>query len=187
MKELITIQECNGQIVNAEELYEKHNIKSLRDALLSNNKAISDRAHEIHNVCSAYKNWYDLENALKSTEWKVYELAPLSGVNVEFDIISISIHPRYKPKALAKEQKTYLMHDSNTGLTKIGKSFEPKIREKTLQSEKPTIQLLHIFDSDIESNLHKKFNHKRVRGEWFELTRKEIDSIISKYDKPQNQ
>lgn len=78
-------------------------------------------------------------------------------------------------------RKTYLMVDSNTGLTKIGFSVNPKKREVTLQSEKPTISLLKICDNNVEHELHVKYATKRVRGEWFRLSNKDIDDIVSQY------
>ena len=79
-------------------------------------------------------------------------------------------------------QKTYLMRDSNTGLIKIGKAIDPKFRERTLQSEKPTISLFAVCDNLVEDELHKKYSDKRVRGEWFKLSEDEVSGIIKKYD-----
>lgn len=78
-------------------------------------------------------------------------------------------------------QKTYIMKDSSTNLIKIGKAINPKYREKTLQSEKPTISLFAVCEDNIESELHKKFEDKRVRGEWFNLTDNEINVILKDY------
>lgn len=78
-------------------------------------------------------------------------------------------------------QKTYIMKDSSTNLIKIGKAINPKYREKTLQSEKPTIFLFAVCEDNIESELHKKFEDKRVRGEWFNLTDNEINVILKDY------
>lgn len=80
------------------------------------------------------------------------------------------------------EKKTYLVKDKNTGLTKIGRALDPCFREKTLQSEKPTIVLFAVCSRDIENKLHKKFSKKRVRGEWFNLSKNDLDSIIAQYD-----
>jgi len=74
--------------------------------------------------------------------------------------------------------KCYLMIDEATGLVKIGKSINPENRERTLQSEKPTIKMIHYFDNDIERELHNKFRDKRVRGEWFRLDMNEVSEII---------
>lgn len=78
-------------------------------------------------------------------------------------------------------QHTYLMYDSNTGLTKIGKSKKPKIREKTLQSQKPAIDLFAICEDDIEKVLHNQYAFYRVRGEWFNLSQEQISDIINRY------
>jgi len=83
-----------------------------------------------------------------------------------------------KPK---KPSKTYLMRDSNTGYTKIGKSVNPMHRETVLQSEKPTIQLFAVCEDNIESKLHKKFKHCRIRGEWFDLSNNEILDLMNEH------
>lgn len=80
-----------------------------------------------------------------------------------------------------RKQKTYLMKDKSTGCTKIGKSFEPRMRERTLQSEKPSIELLAVCNENIEKKLHKEFADFRVRGEWFRLEESLIKGIIKKY------
>lgn len=73
----------------------------------------------------------------------------------------------------------YLMLDRINGYIKIGYSKNPEYREKTLQSELPDIEM--IFQSKgtmkIEKLLHKSFNHKRIRGEWFNLDSSDIDAI----------
>lgn len=78
----------------------------------------------------------------------------------------------------------YLMKDMANGYYKIGISNNPEYREKTLQSEKPTIELItskgfssRKIASAFESSLHKSFENKRLRGEWFQLTEREIDEI----------
>lgn len=78
--------------------------------------------------------------------------------------------------------KTYLMLDVNTGFVKIGRSVHPRKREATLQSKKPTISLLKICDENIESKLHKIYASKRVRGEWFKLSKQDIKNIIKQYN-----
>lgn len=75
----------------------------------------------------------------------------------------------------------YLMLDCNTGLYKIGMSNNPEFREKTLQSEKPTISKIaekklpsRDFAAAIEKMVHNLYADKRVRGEWFNLSDYEI-------------
>ena len=86
-----------------------------------------------------------------------------------------------KPHATSKvcNYKTYLMLDILRGFYKIGKSRNPQIRENTLQAEVPTIELLHVIQDDIELYLHEKFNSKRLRGEWFDLSEADVNYIKS--------
>ena len=97
------------------------------------------------------------------------------------EALIIFAQKEYVPEEVDFESKTYLMKDENTGYTKIGKSINPRIREKTLQSEKPTISLFAICDHNIEKFLHKKFEDKRIRGEWFNLSDDNILDIINEY------
>lgn len=73
----------------------------------------------------------------------------------------------------------YLMVNKRNGLYKIGKSDNPSIREKTLQSEEPEIELIYSFPgtSETENRLHTMYNGKRVRGEWFKLDPTDVEFI----------
>lgn len=75
--------------------------------------------------------------------------------------------------------KVYVMIDKNTGYYKIGRSVNPKAREKTLQSEKPTIELIHCYNAlnRHEKELHNMFRDKRIRGEWFDLSGTDLNKI----------
>lgn len=97
-------------------------------------------------------------------------------LQVKYDdlIKSVNSHSR-----LVVTQKTYVMVDNSTGLYKIGKSKNPSLREKTLQSEKPAIELLFSIDTDIEHSLHEEFKDRRVRGEWFSLDQLDFDYLKS--------
>ena len=86
-------------------------------------------------------------------------------------------------KAINPEmRKTYLMTDSETGATKIGHSINPPKRERTLQSEKKEIKLMLICDKDVERELHKEYECKHIRGEWYNLTKRDICNIIKQYN-----
>ena len=78
------------------------------------------------------------------------------------------------------------MYDKNNGYFKIGNSVNPKYREKTLQSEKPSIVLYATCDSNIEHRLHMEFKDKRIRGEWFYLNTNDLLTIKNIFDKEPN-
>lgn len=86
----------------------------------------------------------------------------------------------------SKTKKIYLILDSKNNLIKIGQSFNPKTREKTLQGVSPQWDIITtwIAPTFVEKELHDKFRQKRTRGEWFKLTfsdLKEIKEYMSKY------
>ena len=84
--------------------------------------------------------------------------------------------------------KVYVMIDKNTGMYKIGRSKNPERRERTLQSEKPTIELLFSHDARVkdEKVLHDMFASKRIRGEWFNLDGMDL-SKVKEYFKTKRQ
>ena len=78
----------------------------------------------------------------------------------------------------------YLMCDSKNGYHKIGISKTPEYRERTLQSEKPTIEMVCAKEypsrkiaEAIESALHKVYERERIRGEWFNLSKTDVIMI----------
>jgi hypothetical protein len=79
----------------------------------------------------------------------------------------------------------YVLIDKNTRYYKIGRSKNPLIREKTLQSEKPTIEMIYSHDARIkdEKVLHDYFKSKRVRGEWFDLSGSDLQYIKEYFNK----
>jgi hypothetical protein len=84
--------------------------------------------------------------------------------------------------------RVYVMLDDNTGYYKIGRSIKPRVREKTLQSEKPTIKMLfhHEATHKDEKDLHEKFSEKRIRGEWFDLSGSDLVFINNYFKKKQD-
>lgn len=86
----------------------------------------------------------------------------------------------------ASHYKTYLIKDCVNGFYKIGKSRNPRVREKTLQSEAPNIKIVKIFNKDIEKILHDEYKNQRLRGEWFDLNDIQVKYICSKYGKETN-
>ena len=78
----------------------------------------------------------------------------------------------------------YLMHDTINNAFKIGISNNPCYRERTLQSEKPFIEKLSAREypsrtiaRSIESSLHKVYEAKHLRGEWFKLGNDDVEEI----------
>jgi len=96
-----------------------------------------------------------------------------------------TIKETFTAKNKVIECYTYLMIDNKTGHHKIGISSSPNYREKTLQSEQPTIEKIisrkfqnRKLARDLELELHNKYDYKRTRGEWFDLNPMEIKEIV---------
>mgnify|MGYP003109318512 FL=1 len=116
-------------------------------------------------------------NLVKYDEYVIYQ------ENLSKTLLSEKYESRWKGKKIkTQDKKTYILKDKNTGYYKIGKSINPLDREKTLQAEKPTYELIKIFNNDIESDLHKKYKKQNVRGEWFNLNKIQLKYICTSYE-----
>lgn len=101
--------------------------------------------------------------------------------------IELTLIPKNTIENNLKSNKScyvYLMRDDANGYYKIGISNTPQYRERTLQSEKPTISLIVAKEFPIRSiaeafefALHKTYENKRLRGEWFDLSPEDAEVL----------
>jgi hypothetical protein len=75
------------------------------------------------------------------------------------------------------EYFTYLM--KSKGLFKIGQSQDPKLRLSQLKTGNPDITLITYGKGATESMMHKLYDKKRIIGEWFKLTDKEVVDCVN--------
>ena len=71
---------------------------------------------------------------------------------------------------------------ASAGFYKIGKSIDPEVRRKALQVGIPgEIRLVHAIATDdmnwLETRLHRIFAAGRVRGEWFQLSDRQVSAL----------
>lgn len=139
-----------------------------KESLLETKKMLQDELNLINNTLDLYKKKGDFSAAWNSKRYKEYELKYLS----HYDRI------KKDPDGFV-----YLMIDNSNGTYKIGFSKSPKRREKTLQSEKPVIQLVCYFSAkkSVESDLHELFHEHRIRGEWFKFNNKILKNVLAIY------
>ena len=74
----------------------------------------------------------------------------------------------------------YLMYDGE--LWKIGKALNIESRKKQLERQVgKKLELLHSIKSDdysrAEAEMHFRYRHCRIRGEWFDLKPQELEAI----------
>lgn len=87
-------------------------------------------------------------------------------------------------KKNTKEGFVYLM--DNIGLTKIGETKDcVNKRLATFKVGNPDIKLIaYVFCEDrklFEAQLHERYQEKHVKGEWFNLSRRDINNLIKEY------
>lgn len=64
---------------------------------------------------------------------------------------------------------------------KIGKTINEIKRISSLKTSNPDIEYIIIIGCDVEKELHNAFSHKRITGEWFNLTKTDLENILFKY------
>ena len=79
----------------------------------------------------------------------------------------------------------YLMRNKD-GFTKIGIATNPQIRERTLQAEEPSTELLYVCSGGgiaMEKSLHNLFTSqgKHHRGEWFKLDDNDYKFLLENF------
>jgi len=74
----------------------------------------------------------------------------------------------------------YFIKAGNLNQIKIGYSKNPKARFYAINLSSPiNLQLIKTIqgEKDNEKNIHKKFSHIKVKGEWFQQTKELMDFI----------
>jgi hypothetical protein len=100
----------------------------------------------------------------------------------EFAHFIFEKQPNKRKKAIIPPSNyVYIMHNKQNDYYKIGRSTNPRYRETTLQAQEPDIELVEAWEAPkkIETELHRKFKSKKIRGEWFRLDLNDLNSIYS--------
>jgi hypothetical protein len=83
---------------------------------------------------------------------------------------------------MTRKGYVYVGLDASSNLFKIGRSNNPGARERQIRQMNPTFRLMAMGEADDcfseEARIHKKYEHKRVNGEWFCLSQEEVSEII---------
>ncbi len=162
--------------------------KKRNELTMAFSKIISDEYpmdNELIDVFNAFQ--YHTRTMLEKINRFTYgnEIAGKNGIIVVKDKVGIDFVPMLDKSKAFKEifsaikeevskqngNKIYLMFNPRNGYTKIGRSINPKNREKTLQGEDPETEIIALWNAPVskEKELHKEYNDKRIRGEWFNL------------------
>jgi len=81
--------------------------------------------------------------------------------------------------------ETYLVLNTTTGFHKIGrtcKGVDKRVSQFASMSA-GNCYVIGSVEKDIENYLHKKYKKQRIKGEWFNLSEKEVSEIIDIFGK----
>ena len=139
-----------------------------------------------HENCGCYNCFTNKKYQLEGINKMVYSFTPIKGVQRKVNpLLPHTTRDQSKKKqpfpSSDNHQKSYILKDKSNGTYKIGRSKNPLQREKTLQSEKPDLELIKVFKKNHEKELHKKYSEQCVRGEWFKLTPIQVKYICTHY------
>ena len=133
---------------------------------------------ELKNKIDTYKEWIKFKYGYFGNDL-FYN--PNNNKLFTRQFINNKIKKKRQKINILDNSKTYIIKDNSNNTYKIGKSKNPLKREKTLQSEKPNLKLIKIFENNIEKELHELYKDCRLRGEWFKLNNVQLEYICKKY------
>lgn len=125
-----------------------------------------------------------LKNSIKDYDYiknRTHELNSLSD--------EVFTNQRIKKEIKVKSGFVYLAYCFNTKLHKIGSTKNVSDRIKYLKTANPMIEL--VFSSKVknvltEKEIHKLYDRKRVSGEWFKLSKYDVNNIVKFLKKNNN-
>ena len=158
--------------------------------LLSNHKVEAIRIQRINDVdidIIRGRTWYTKKEDFQFVILQLFKQYLLTVKEKIVDHQPLSLEDKRSNDSIHSEEQcfVYLMDDTINNFYKIGISNSLYYREKTLQSEKPTIELIAAkkfpnrrIAHTIEQSLHDLYKDKRFRGQWFDLTATDVQDII---------
>lgn len=186
-----------GIIVDLSDLIDTHcdSAKILRDKRIKDSIKEAEKS-QFNGISKSVKECFNEISTISESDFDFYFekyccygmifLDKIIGLGPQYSSLGklLIIRSLERHKAIFKKRfgslgYVYVMLDQVNGFRKIGYSNNPKYREKTLQSEKPTIALEWqiVARQEDEKHLHDLFKQKRVRGEWFNLSDDDLDCI----------
>ena len=121
------------------------------------------------------------ENCIESIGFTTWGSELIYGGSGRLVMINNAINAIHIPnETLYKPTKTYFAID-DSGLIKIGRSNDWEKREKQLKTGNANIKIILVLKEDVEVELHKKFYDYQYSGEWYRISKDDINKIINNY------
>lgn len=151
--------------------------KAIEDSDIAKSIKLADSIDLLRSIAAHATDWFKYNEFLS----KSFSVCNKELYHIWIELILISTPSTDNRNS--KTTKTYIVFNPTSQLIKIGKSISPKSRIRNLQMQAGSIfEVLALIDSDLESELHKKFAEYRTVGEWFE----DRDGVIREYAKTLN-
>lgn len=127
-----------------------------------------------YKICDSGSEWVLIDTELESLQ-ETPLLEPAS-----YTVPTLS----QRRKQYSRAGWIYLVKAEGLNQYKIGRSRTPNIRLRELQKQSPvSLTLIHLIECKdagaAETYLHRRFAKRRVGGEWFELSSKDVAWIKS--------
>lgn len=168
-------------------LYDDYSLKELQEALsfLFHNAEEFQKIIKISRYAQDGQGW--ILNLIKENELKWSEIdavlsSPIAADYIKKEIREALNYVEPPPRVKYKRPGSIYLGRSSHNLTKIGFSTSPKKREHGFQIADPNFKMIYIsppvFSINHEGGLHRRLETYRRRGEWFELSERQINKIM---------
>ena len=163
--------------LNDGEGYNTKDWKSESEYYKSEYEELKTKYEDLESKCEYWKNQCGKLNVGKNSYKALLDMVTEEKNEYTKETKSF-INSLIQTNTIVSGQKTYLMYDDITQKFKIGKSYDPYETEKELYLCRGSIYMVAYCDYDIESVLHSMYSEYRGRGEWFNLSKKQVSWII---------
>ena len=163
--------------LNDGEGYNTKDWKSESEYYKSEYEELKTKYEDLESKCEYWKNQCGKLNVGKNSYKALLDMVTEEKNEYTKETKSF-INSLIQTNTLVSGQKTYLMYDDITQKFMIGKSYDPYETEKELYLCRGSIYMVAYCDYDIESVLHSMYSEYRGRGEWFNLSTKQVRWII---------
>lgn len=163
--------------LNDGEGYNTKDWKSESEYYKSEYEELKTKYEDLESKCEYWKNQCGKLNVGKNSYKALLDMVTEEKNEYTKETKSF-INSLIQTNTIVSGQKTYLMYDDITQKFMIGKSYDPYETEKELYLCRGSIYMVAYCDYDIESVLHSMYSEYRGRGEWFNLSKKQVSWII---------
>lgn len=132
--------------------------------------------------------WSEIDEIATDKPFTVYaDIRKAYGINTAADMFNALCPPRERTEQY-KDGCIYIVNARGTSLYKIGYASNVGERMHSMRTDSPLeLDVIAVIPAreprKMESRLHRKYEKKRVRGEWFNLSNDDVVELSTVKDK----